>query len=66
MIKQIPKEMIKGEWVVVIEAGEARDSTLSEKDVLGLDISKKAASKLISKITGENTKACYQRLLDIE
>lgn len=66
MSKQIPKETIKGEWVVVIEAGAARESTLSEKDVLDLDISKKAASKLISKITGENTKACYQRLLDIE
>jgi len=62
MIKQIPKEMIKGEWVVVIEAGEARESTLSEKDVLELDISKKAASKLISKITGENIKKCYTRL----
>lgn len=60
----ISKEMIKGEWVVVIEAGRARTSTLSEKDVLDLDIPKKAASKLISKITGENIKACYERLLD--
>lgn len=60
--KQIPKEMIKGEWVVVIEAGMARQSVLSEKDVLDLDISKKAASKLISKITGENAKECYTRL----
>jgi len=59
---QIPKETIKGEWVVVIEAGAARQSVLSEKDVLDLDISKKAAAKLISKITGENTKACYTRL----
>ncbi|PHR56895.1 MAG: 16S rRNA (cytidine(1402)-2'-O)-methyltransferase [Arcobacter sp.] len=66
MIKQIPKESIKGEWVVVIEAGAARQSTLSEKDILSLDMSKKTASKLISKITGENIKACYERLLDIE
>lgn len=63
--KQITKDMIKGEWVVVIEAGEARHSSLSEKDVLELDIPKKSAAKLISKITGENTKACYQRLLEI-
>lgn len=61
---KISKEMIKGEWVVVIEAGSARTSTLSEKDVLDLDIPKKVAAKLISKITGENTKACYERLLD--
>ncbi|MFC2074561.1 16S rRNA (cytidine(1402)-2'-O)-methyltransferase [Campylobacterota bacterium] len=64
MSKQITKDMIKGEWVVVIEAGEARQSTLSEKDVLELDLPKKSAAKLISKITGENTKACYQRLLE--
>jgi 16S rRNA (cytidine1402-2'-O)-methyltransferase len=55
---------VKGEWVVVIEKAEARQSTLSEHDILALDISKKAASKLISKITGENTKACYQRLIE--
>ena len=60
---QIDKSAIKGEWVVVIEAGPSRDSSLSEKDVLSLDIPKKSAAKLISKITGENIKACYQRLL---
>jgi len=63
MTKQIPKDSIKGEWVVVIEAGAARQSVLSEKDVLDLDISKKSASKLISKITGENIKECYTRLI---
>ena len=61
---KISKEMIKGEWVVVIEAGNARNSTVSERDVLDLDIPKKTAAKLISKITGENTKSCYERLLD--
>ncbi len=65
MSKQITKDSIKGEWVIVIEAGEARQSALSEKDVLELDIPKKSAAKLISKITGENTKACYQRLLEM-
>ena len=45
---------------------ELAPNNLSEKDVLDLDIPKKTAAKLISKITGENTKACYQRLLDIE
>ncbi len=64
VLKRISKDAIKGEWVVVIEAGESRQSALSEKDVLELDIPKKSAAKLISKITGENTKACYQRLLD--
>lgn len=57
---------IKGEWVVVIEAGEVHHSTISEADVLSLDMSKKTASKLIAKITGENPKACYTRLIDNE
>jgi 16S rRNA (cytidine1402-2'-O)-methyltransferase len=55
---------VKGEWVVVLEAGPAHQSTLSERDILELDLPKKAASKLIAKITGESPKACYQRLLE--
>lgn len=56
----------KGEWVVVIKAGEAQNaSAISQKDILALDIPKKQQAKLISKITGENTKACYQRLLEV-
>lgn len=55
---------IRGEWVVVIEASVRRGSSLSEQDILALDIPKKAASKLIAKITGENPKECYTRLLN--
>ena len=62
LIPQMEKE-IRGEWVVVIEASEAKGSSLSEQDILALDIPKNAASKLIAKITGENPKECYQRLL---
>jgi len=62
LIKKMEKE-IRGEWVVVIEASEGKGSSLSENDILALDIPKKAASKLIAKITGENPKECYQRLL---
>lgn len=57
-------ENIKGEWVVVMEAGEARTASLGEQDILALDLPKKAAAKLIAKITGEHPKACYQRLLE--
>ena len=63
LISQMDKE-IRGEWVVVIEASEGKSSSLSEQDILSLDIPKKAASKLIAKITGENPKECYQRLLN--
>lgn len=58
------KGEIRGEWVVVIEPSEGRGSSLSEADILALDIPKKAASKLIARITGENPKECYQRLLN--
>jgi len=60
--KELAKE-IKGEWVIVIEGAAARTASLSEKDILALDIPKKQAAKLIAKITGENIKACYNRLL---
>jgi 16S rRNA (cytidine1402-2'-O)-methyltransferase len=56
---------IRGEWVVVIEASEAKGASLNEADILALDIPKKAASKLIAKITGENPKECYTRLLNL-
>jgi 16S rRNA (cytidine1402-2'-O)-methyltransferase len=62
LMTQMDKE-IRGEWVVVIEASEGKSTPLSEQDILALDIPKKAASKLIAKITGENPKECYTRLM---
>ena len=65
-LKKLDKNF-HGEWVVVISAGEAQaDSAITQKDVLALDLPKKIQAKLISKITGENTKTCYQRLLEID
>lgn len=56
----------RGEWVVVISVSEAQsESAISQKDILALDLPKKVQAKLISKITGENTKVCYQRLLEL-
>lgn len=55
---------IRGEWVVVIEASAQRGGSVTESDIMALDLPKKAASKLIAKITGENPKECYQRLLN--
>jgi 16S rRNA (cytidine1402-2'-O)-methyltransferase len=56
----------KGEWVVVISASKAQSaSAITQNDILSLDIPKKMQAKLISKISGENTKACYQRLLEL-
>ncbi len=56
----------RGEWVVVLKAAPLQNSSaVSQKDILALDLPKKTQAKLISKITGENTKACYQRLLEL-
>ncbi len=54
----------KGEWVVVIKAGKNHSgSAITQNDILSLDLPKKTQAKLICKITGENTKECYNRLL---
>lgn len=67
--KEILEELngnYKGEWVVVIQASEIHaNSAISQNDILDLDLPKKTQAKLISKITGENTKVCYQRLLEL-
>lgn len=65
-IKQKVDVNLRGEWVVVISAAEAQNpSAISQNDILELDLPKKVQAKLISKITGENTKACYDRLLKL-
>lgn len=56
----------RGEWVVVIKAGKVQNtSAITQNDILSLDIPKKRQVKLICKITNENTKDCYQRLLSL-
>ncbi len=60
------KGRFRGEWVVVLSHAPAQaESAISQKDILGLDLPKKVQAKLISKITGENGKLCYQRLLKL-
>ncbi len=65
LLLQLDSE-IKGEWVVVISSSPSRDSAISERDILELDIPKKVAAKLISKITNESPKECYNRLINKE
>lgn len=56
----------KGEWVVVISAAATHaSSAISQNDILELDLPKKIQAKLICKITGENPKACYSRILEL-
>jgi len=60
----LEKESIKGEWVVVIKAGdESIKGQISKEDILSLDISKKEASKLLAKIYDLSPKECYNLIL---
>ena len=60
------KGNIRGEWVVVLKANASQNSSaISQKDILELDLPLKVKAKLICKITNENTKHCYNRLLDL-
>ena len=55
---------IKGEFVVVIKGLEKNLSTISQKDIEELPLKPKEKAKLISKLTGENVKEIYNRLLN--
>ena len=60
----LKNEQIKGEWVVVIEAKTSSKLTLTQEDILALDLPKKQSAKLISRLTGESIKDCYERLIN--
>ena len=63
-IQAILKEQnIKGEWVVVVNSEKKELVKITVDDILKLDIPKKQAAKLISKVTGKSPKECYNDLL---
>lgn len=64
MLGIMKDENLKGEWVVVFEGvdSEARNS-LSEEEIKVMEIPPKIKAKLLSKITGENTKTIYETLI---
>ena len=64
LLEQFRAEHIRGEWVVVIEAEKSERKALYLEDILALDIAPKPRAKLLSKITGEPVKLCYERLME--
>jgi 16S rRNA (cytidine1402-2'-O)-methyltransferase len=64
LLEQLPKE-IKGEWVVVFDKSKktTHGSPISVADIEALDLPKKQKAKLLSKLTGENTKELYKKML---
>jgi 16S rRNA (cytidine1402-2'-O)-methyltransferase len=61
--EEIKNQNIKGEWVVVLNALKKEFGVITQEDILGLDLPKKQASKLLAKITGKSPKECYNSLL---
>ena len=62
--KDIKLSNSKGEWVVVISAGQKENSlTLSYEDILNLKLPPKDKAKLLSKISNKSTKEIYNSLL---
>jgi len=62
---EITGSLLKGEWVVVLSAGSdrKRGAALALSDIEALDLPPKQKAKLLSKMTGESVKRCYERLL---
>lgn len=64
--REITGPLLKGEWVVVISAGERMEegAALSTKEIESLDIPPKQKAKLLAKMTGRSVKACYEELIN--
>lgn len=54
---------IYGEWCIVVDFKIKPEPTLSATDIKALDLPPKIRAKLLSKLTGEETKSIYQRLI---
>jgi len=61
---QMKDVAIKGEWVVIIEPKKLENSGLiTYDDIIDLQLPPKQKAKLISKLTGENIKDIYNKLI---
>lgn len=62
IVQELEQSNTKGEWVVIIDSNksENKGKEINLDDILKLDISHKNKSKLISKLTGRNTKDIYK------
>ena len=64
ILKNLKNKAIKGEWVVVLQKSEEiLKSSITKEDILKLNIPKKEAAKLLSKISDLTPKECYNLIL---
>jgi len=64
----ITGSLLKGEWVIIISPTTERKetTTLSLQEIEILDLPPKQKAKLISKLTGQSVKVCYNQLMQKE
>lgn len=63
--KELRNIEIKGEWVVILEeAKENYKGTITLDDLMELQLPPKQKAKIISKLTGQNTKEIYNNLIN--
>lgn len=64
--EQLNEANLKGEWVIVIDQSfhDIKGEALDEDDILPLNLPPKIKAKLLSKLTGIDTKEWYSRLQD--
>ena len=65
LLDLLEKEVVRGEWVVIIQAKEGERKALYLEDILSLDLAPKPKAKLLSKVTGEPVKSWYEKLVEI-
>jgi len=61
--EELGKVQIRGEWVVIVKAKESERKALYLEDIMALELAPKPKAKLISRLTGESVKQCYERLI---
>jgi len=66
LLEELKSQNLNGEWVVVIKGSIEVGiiEKITKNDILELDIAKKTAAKLISKISGKSIKECYDELIE--
>lgn len=63
ILERLQHEQTKGEWCIIIGPNtDPLPHTLTQEEILAMDIPTKEKAKRIADLTGESVKACYNRL----
>jgi len=63
ILQSLQETNIRGEWVVVVKAKTQKEPSLSQSEIMTLDIPPKIKAKLLSRLGTKSTKEWYNELL---